>query len=141
MLPFIKIWCGVHRSDLAFTSVSKTIPEVQCAIQDAVALATYFHTSGMRTKEMEELAAANGFRVMRIPKYFEVRWTEFTYRLFNSILCSWRAVVKYLQTSKENSAKGHLSTWTDKTKLHIVCLIADVLWSTASSKKTFRVTT
>lgn len=76
---------------------------------------------------MEELAAANGFRVMRIPKYFEVRWTEFTYRLFNSILCSWRAVVKYLQTSKENSAKGHLSTWTDKTKLYIVCLIADVL--------------
>lgn len=127
MLPFIKIWCGVHRSDLAFSSVSKTIPEVHTAIQDAVSLATYFHTSGMRTKEMEELAASNGFRVMRIPKYFEVRWTEFTYRLFNSILCSWRAVVKYLQTSKDNSAKGHLSTWTEKTKLNIVCLIADVL--------------
>jgi len=123
-LPLIKIWCGAHRSDLAFGSVSKTIPEARSVIRDAVALATFFHTSGVRTKELDDIGRSHGLKVLRIPKYFEVRWTEFSYRLLSSILFSWQAIVKYLQLSEvsDSSAKAYLSTWTDKTKLQKVCL-------------------
>jgi len=127
-LSLINIWCGAHRSDLAFGSVSKAIPEAQRVIRDAVALATFFHTSGVRTKELEDIGRSHGLKVLLIPKYFEVKWSEFSYRLLSSILFSWQAI-KYLQISElsDSSAKGYLSTWTDRMKLQTVCLLADTL--------------
>ena len=69
-LPLMKIWCAVYRSDLAFGKVSKTVKEVNLVISDA-------HTSAIRTKELENTASYHDLRLKHIPKYFEVRWTEF----------------------------------------------------------------
>ena len=128
-LPLLKIWCGVHRSDLAFTNVSKTIPEVHNVISDAVSLTTFFHTSGARTKELQETATLHKFSLRRLPKYFEVRWTEFSYKLITSILFSWRAITTYLKTitQTDSAANGHLANLTDFDKIRTACLVADIL--------------
>ena len=123
----LKIWCGAHRADLAFSSVSSSVSEVNTIIKDASALSTFFHTSAVRTKALQQIGERNGFVVKRLPSYFEVRWTEFTYRLLFNILSSWKAIVSYLQTSDDSAAKGHLRNWTDLCKLKTVCLVADLL--------------
>ena len=66
-------------------------------------------------------------KVKHIPKYFEVRWTEFSYSLFSSILFSWQAIVKYLQHTEDRSAQGHIKFLTDRTKFRTMCCVADVL--------------
>ena len=126
-MPLLKIWCGAHRADLAFSSVSSSVSEVNTIIKDASALATFFHTSAVLTKALQQIGERNGFVVKRFPSYFEVRWTEFTYRILFNILSSWKAIVSYLQTSDDSAAKGHLRNWTDLCKLKTVCLVADLL--------------
>ena len=126
-LPLIKIWCAAHRSDLAFGKVSKTVKEVNLLISDACGLSTFFHTSAVRTKELEMTASHHDLKVKHIPKYLEVRWTEFSYSLFSSILFSWQAIVKYLQHTEDRSAQGHIKFLTDRTKFRTMCCVADVL--------------
>jgi len=123
----MKIWCAVHRSDLAFGQMSKTVQEVKLLISDGGALSTFQHTSAVTTKELEAVGLDKGFTIKRIPKYFEVRWTEFSYNLFSSILSSWQALVSYLQKSNDVAAKGHLENLTDVNKLKTMCCVADIL--------------
>ena len=104
-MPLLKIWCGAHRADLAFSSVSSSVSEVNTIIKDASALSAFFHTSAVRTKALQQTGERNGFVVKRLPSYFEVRWTEFTYRLLFNILSSWKAIVSYFQTSDDSAAK------------------------------------
>ena len=126
-MPLLKIGCGAHRADLPFSSVSSSVSEVNTIIKDASALSTFFHTSAVRTKALQQIGERNGFVIKRLPSYFEVRWTEFTYHLRFNILSSWKAIMSYLQTSDDNAAKGHLGNWTDLCKLKTVCLVADLL--------------
>ena len=137
-MPLLKIWCGVHRADLAFSSVSSSVSEVNTIIKDASALSTFFHTSAVRTKALQQIGERNGFVVKRLPSYFEARWTEFTYRLLFNILSSWKAIVSYLQTSDDSAAKGHLRNWTDLCKLKTVCLVADLLMVFSRFKKSLQ---
>ena len=103
------------------------LSQVSTIIKDASALSTFFHTSAVRTKALQQIGERNGFVVKRLPSYFEVRWTEFTCHLLFNILSSWKAIVSYLQTSDDSAAKGHLRNWTNLCKLNTVCLVADLL--------------
>src|SRR6218665_360828 len=87
----------------------------------------YTVTSAVRTKELEAVGLDNGFTIKRIPKYFEVRWTDFSYNLFSSMLSSWQALVSYLQKSNDVAAKGHLENLTDVTTLKTMCCVANIL--------------
>jgi hypothetical protein len=40
-----------------------------------------FHQSGLKTKELKDIANNEGMSFTQLPKDFEVRWTEFTYNL------------------------------------------------------------
>lgn len=125
--PLLKLWCGAHRADLAFSNVSDSVEEVSFVITDATALSTYFHCSSVRTRELHEVAVKEGLPVRRLPQYFEVRFCEFTYRLLSCILSSWRCIICYLTTSADTAAAGHLRNWTDINKLKTACFLADVL--------------
>lgn len=82
-LPLFSIWCIGHRVNLAWKSVC-TIPTVKNLILITRKLAVHFRKSGNRTKELKKIAAENKFnRPLRYPAYFEVRWSEFTFNLFN----------------------------------------------------------
>ena len=40
-LPLLELWCACHRSNLAWVSVTKSVPEVQKAIRKASAGSTF----------------------------------------------------------------------------------------------------
>jgi oligoribonuclease (3'-5' exoribonuclease) len=79
-VPLLKIWCAVHRSALAWNSVCSSVAEVNYLIRDAAALATYFHSSGVRTRELHKVATENKLKVLRLPQYFEVRWSQYMHK-------------------------------------------------------------
>jgi len=66
------MWCAVHRSNLAWGDLTKNVGEVKRIINDAKAVATYFHTSGLRTEELKKSAEENGMDVLHFPTYFEL---------------------------------------------------------------------
>ena len=126
-VPLLKIWCAVHRSALAWNSVCSSVAEVNHLIRDAAALATYFHSSGVRTRELHKVATENKLKVLRLPQYFEVRWLQYTSQLLRSILTSIRAILMYLKTSPDADANGYLKSWLKKDRLHLSCFLMDVV--------------
>ncbi|CAB3991771.1 Hypothetical predicted protein [Paramuricea clavata] len=87
-LPLLKVWCIAHRTDLPWKAVSNIVTEMKFLFSIIVAIASYFHSSGVRSRELREVAEANGFQLRELPKLFEVRWSEFNSSLFESILVS-----------------------------------------------------
>ncbi|CAB4021003.1 Hypothetical predicted protein [Paramuricea clavata] len=124
-VPLLKIWCAVHCSALAWNSVCSSVAEVNYLIRDAAALATYFHSSGGRTRELHKVATENKFKVLRLPQYFEVRWSQYTSQLLRSILTNMRAILMYLKTSPD--ADGYLKNLLKKDRLHLSCFLMGVV--------------
>ena len=81
----------------------------------------------MRTRELRDIAASNNLSQLHLPKVFEVRWTEFTYDLLNSVLTSWHALVLYFQSSKDNAARGFLTFLTNSDNVQLLVYLADTL--------------
>ena len=79
--------CAVHSTANAYKDLCKSVPEI-----DHVYL---FSRSRKRTNELEKVAKVEGLTVRRFPKYFEVRWAEFTAALLDAIMCSWQALIKF----------------------------------------------
>lgn len=134
-VPLIKIWCAVHRSQLAWQAVSDTVIEVKHCFQQLIGLVSYFHTSGVRTRELKKLADDNHFQLRRLPTVYEVRWTEFSYALLDSVLVSWKALVSYLKQSKDVAAVGHANFLTSFANLQLLVFLADVLFVYARFQK------
>lgn len=126
-MPLIKIWCAAHRSNLAWKDTSDTVSEVKHIVQTLVGLSKFFHTSAIRTRELHDIAKKNSCKLMRIPAFFQVRWTEFSFSLINSILISWHALVLFMQDSKEKEAKGCLLFLTNLDNLRLLSFLADTL--------------
>ena len=124
--PLLKIWCSVHRSALAWKSVCSSVVEVQSLLLDMTGLASYFRQSGIRTRKLRDVAVSNGFKVSAMPKFFEVRWTEFTHSLCYAIVSSWRAIATYLSTSVDKDAPGYMKKWTDYNRVKLLCFLTDV---------------
>lgn len=122
----LKIWCTVHRSALAWEKLTSNIPELQKLIEMCSSISSFFHRSGMCTKELKEIASKNKFNFIRLPAYFEVCWTEFTSSLLNSILRNWRALVYYFKakidekTDQDCTFARYLSFLTDYNKLKLM---------------------
>ena len=134
-LPLLKVWCAVHRSQLAWHSVSDTVTEVKHCFQNLVSLVSYFHTSGVRSRELKTVADDNALKIMRLPVVFEVRWTEFSYTLLNAVLTSWNALTTYLMRSSEVAARGHSKFLTSHSNLQLLSFLADLLFLFARFQK------
>ena len=132
-MPLMKVWCAVHRSALAWEELTANVVEVKKIIESCASIATYFHQSGLRTKELKKIADENEMSLLHLPKYFEVRWTEFTYKLFYGIIKSWNILVCYFNKKKEEGivkeksvAVGFLKFLTDFNKLKLLCFLTDL---------------
>lgn len=134
-LPLLKVWCAVHRSQLAWHSVSDTVTEVKHCFQNLVSLVSYFHTSGVRSRELKKVADDNALKILRLPVVFEVRWTEFSYTLLNAVLTSWNALTTYLMRSSEVAARGHSKFLTSHSNLQLLSFLADLLFLFARFQK------
>ena len=53
--PTFNFWCACHMSDLAVEDVIRSVPELKIWNSDVVAIATYYRTSGLRTKELKSI--------------------------------------------------------------------------------------
>ena len=51
-------------------------------------ISSYFAKSGVRCRELKNIAEYNNLIVCSFPKIFEIRWSEFTHQLIESILKS-----------------------------------------------------
>ena len=130
LVPLFKIWCAVHRSQLAWKNVTENVDELKIIIQELKSLSTYFHTSGVRTMR-ERQAIENEYKltVRRYPEYFQIRFTEFLHELADSHLASCNATTLYFDKNVQESseARGHLKLMKDKFKLQLTAFVADVL--------------
>jgi len=77
--------------------------------------------------EFHDTAKKNYCKLMRTPAFFQVRWTEFSFSLINSILISCHALVLFMQDSKEKEAKGFLLFLTNLDNLRMLSFLADSL--------------
>jgi len=89
-------------------------------------IASYFRQSGLRTRELRALAEGMGLKVYSMPRYFDVRWAEFTYSLCRAIAGSWQAIVLYLKSGVDSEAKPFLSKWTEYGRVQLLCFVSDV---------------
>jgi hypothetical protein len=137
-VPLLKIWCTVHRSSLAWKDVCSNVTELKTLLLDLTGIASYFRQSGIRTRELFETAKTEGFRVFSMPKYFEVRWTEFTHALCHAVIASWRALVTYLKCSEDKDAAGFFTKWTEYSRLQLLSLVTDITFLFASFQKTMQ---
>ena len=125
-LPLVKLWCACHKSNIAWVSVTKNVAEVQKAIRKATAVLTFFHQHGTRWRELRNVAEENDLHLMKLPCYFEVRWTQYTAQLFQKIISSWCAIMKYFKESTEPQEQGFFEKLKDYDFLRLVCFIVDV---------------
>lgn len=107
-IPIMKIWCAVQRSALAWEKLTQKVSEVSEVskiIKKISSISTYFHQSGVRTKELKIISEQENIKYAQLPKYFDVRWTEFTYSLLVGILKNWRVLVIYFIFNRQNKKK------------------------------------
>lgn len=139
-IPLVKLWCGAHRSDLAWGDltpkttrlIARLSPEVKALakiLSILSSLSSHFHSSAVRTTELREIALQNGLNILSMPKLFTVRWTEFTYNLIRAILTSWNATVLFLEKNKRTCAtsNGFHKYLTNLNFLKMVAFLGDVL--------------
>ena len=61
-----------------YKDLCKIVPEIEHLVKKLSGIATFFHASAKRTCDLEKVGAKENLTVHRIPKYFEVRCSEFT---------------------------------------------------------------
>ena len=69
-------------------------------------IASFFHSSPKQTAELEKISQTASSPLRRIPKWFEIRWSEFAYNLLYAILTSWETLVMFVQQNDLPQAKG-----------------------------------
>lgn len=124
----VKICCAAHRSDLILKDLKEKVTTVNGMLEKLKSISSYFHVSAMRSSELEKVAKENNTGLMHLPKYFEVRWAEFTYQLLHSILVSWNTLVIYFSQSKEPVEKHFKEYLTSYENLQFITFMADVIY-------------
>lgn len=124
----LKIHCAGHRSDLALKDINKNVREVPDIVKTLSSMASLFHRSGMRKNELESISREHGAKLVRVPRYFEVRWAEYTHALLDSVLTSWHCLVLYFQATKDEDGPNYRKLLTSHTKLRLMAFLADVLY-------------
>lgn len=52
-------------------------------------IALHFNESAMRLEELKKIANENQLKLLKIPKVFTIRWSEWTHTTISNILESW----------------------------------------------------
>jgi len=72
-LPLLKIWCAVHRSQLAYKDMAANVPEVKHIIADCKMTADYYRVSA---KRMQELKSVSDVNMCQFPQVKDIRFTD-----------------------------------------------------------------
>lgn len=129
IIPLLKIWCAAHRAELAWKSTASNVPKISITLSELSSLSSYFRFSGLRTAELKKIATDNDLRILKLPKIFEIRWSQFTFTLLRSVLVSWKALIMYFKRyEKDGLCAGYLNYLTKLDNLKLIAFLADVLF-------------
>ena len=67
---------NLHSTANAYEVLCKSVPEIEHLVKKLSLIATFFHATAKRTSDLEKVGAKENLTVHRIPKYFEVKWSE-----------------------------------------------------------------
>ena len=81
-----------------------------------------------RTSDLEKVGAKENLSVHRIPKYFEVRWSQFTAALSDAFLCSWQVLVTFCEKQHGAEEKKFLKLLKNMDNILLMCFAADLLF-------------
>ncbi len=76
-MPLLKIWCAVHRAQLAYKDMANSVPEIPHIISDCKSVATFYGASAVRMKGIKESAANIGVLICQFPTGKDFRFTEY----------------------------------------------------------------
>lgn len=125
-IPLIKIWCSVHRSDLVFNDLTKSITEISSVLSTLNKIATYFHSSSLRSAQLKLISEQYGTQLKTMPKLFEVRWVQFTHQLVRAVLESWNTIILYCQKYPDAQSNGFHTFLINIDKLKQITFIGDL---------------
>lgn len=109
--------------------MEREIHDVAATLTVLSQISSYFHTSGVRTNELKNIAENNNLKVLSMPKIFKIRWSEYIYRLVRAVLTSWNALVLYFQNNEKCAkSSGFLQFITNEHTLRKICFIGDILF-------------
>lgn len=129
-IPLLKLWCAAHRSELAWKKASKSNGEVSKALSVMSSIASYFHTSSIRSSGLKKIASEHGLKLISLPKLFEIRWTQFTFQLLRGIVVSWKALTMYFgENILDSACAGYRKYLTNYDNLQLIAFLADLLFS------------
>lgn len=94
-IPLLKIWCSAHRAELAWKAMTNHVLEISKLLRTLNAIASYIHFFSVRARDLEKIASENQLGVMKIPKLFNIRWSEYTHNVIRSIIVSWKALILF----------------------------------------------
>lgn len=63
-----------------------------------------------------------------MPKYFEIRWVEYTYSIFRGVLTNWNALILYFAENYDSQTSGFKFFLTSVDKLKSLTFFADLLF-------------
>lgn len=127
-LPLFKFWCSAHRMELVWGDLAKKVKEVQKITDMASSIASHFNESSMRLQKLKKIAAENQLNLLRIPKVFNVRWSEWTHTTISNLLKSWKAIVMYCNwEGSDATATGYGRFLCDLENMKLVSFLTDVL--------------
>jgi len=112
-LPLVKIWCAVHRSQLAYKDMATTVPEISHLLTDCKAVATFYNVSAVKMKGIKEEARQNNTTVYQFyfPSVKNIRFTKYSYTLLSNILKKYKSMMVHLNDLASAEATGLLSKW------------------------------
>lgn len=122
----LKLWCAAHRSDLALKDMSKYVPEVPAFLEKMVKISNHFSKSALRVAALHKIAEENDLQYQRLPRFFQVRWCQFTHQLLHSILTSWHSLVLYFSTIEHPKAVWYQNLLKNYNNLRLLSFLADV---------------
>jgi len=67
-------------------------------------------------------------KLLKLPKAFEVRWSQFSYTLLNNVLVSWSCLVNYFKNSSDKVYVEHFKFLTHEYNIRLMAVLADVLY-------------
>ena len=114
--------------NLAWKSVSQSVQEVKSIFSTLVSMSSFFHMSGLRSRELREIAKSDSLQLRELPKLFEVRWSGFNSSLLESFLVSWRALVNYFKTGTDQSSQGYYKYLTAIQNVQLLAFLGDLLF-------------
>lgn len=91
--------------------------------------------SGLRTRKLKTISEKLKISVLHFPTRFDVRWTEFTSSLLNTISSSWLALVLYFNENGSTECKGYYDFLTKHENIKLISSLADILSVFAYLKK------